>query len=424
MKKLILLTHQYPFNQSEAFLETEIPFLSQVFDEIHIFPINISKSSARPTRELPSNASIHFLNDFDQKGTLKRGKRIVSALFDTQCMKWLSQELPFFKKHGMKGYINALNWISIAKVVKDSIKKELQLELGETIIYSYWQNPGALGAVMLKEHIRIPVVSRAHGGDLYLERYNPAYIPFQFNVIHKLNQLFLISQNGYDYLYEKDQTVGSILEISRLGTLNKNIKATFSDDNILRIVTCSYMVPVKRLHLLLEALKLVDFPVEWRHIGGGPLENELKEKAKSLPSNSKVRFLGNLSNTEVLENYQKEAADLFINVSESEGIPVSIMEAFSCGIPVMATDVGGTSELVDNSSGKLIEKDIKPEKLAKYLTEYRNLTSIEKQKRSTSAFTIWNSRYNAELNYRDFSTRLENILENANESQQQKVYLR
>jgi len=424
MKKLILLTHQYPFNQSEAFLETEIPFLSQAFDEIHIFPINISKGSARQTRKIPSNASIHFLNDFDHKGTLKRGKRIISTLFDTQSMKWLSRELPFVKKHGIKGFINAVNWLSIAKVVKDSIKKELQLESGETIIYSYWQNPGALGAVMLKENIRIPVVSRAHGGDLYMERYSPAYIPFQFNVIHKLNQLFLISQNGYDYLYERDQTIGSVLEISRLGTLNKNIKAAFSDDNIFRIVTCSYMVPVKRLHLLLEALKLVDFQVEWRHIGGGPLEEELKEKANMLPPNCKVRFLGNLSNTEVLENYQKEAVDLFVNVSESEGIPVSIMEAFSCGIPVMATDVGGTSELVDSSSGKLIEKDITPENLANYITEYRSLPSTERQKKSTSAFTIWNTRFNAELNYQDFSTRLENILENANESQQQKVYLR
>jgi glycosyltransferase involved in cell wall biosynthesis len=423
MKKLILLTHQYPFNQSEAFLETEIPFLSKIFDEIHIFPINITKGSATQTRDIPSNASIHFLNDYDVNGRLKRVRRIFAALFDKQCIKWMRDELPSIKLIGFKGVMNALNWMSIAKMVKDSVEKNLKINHKETMIYSYWQNTGAMGAAMLKETFNIPVVSRAHGGDLYAERYNPAYIPFQFNVIKKLNQLFLISQNGYDYLLEKDSTIHSTLEISRLGTLNQDIKATFSNDGILRIVTCSYMVPVKRLHLLLEALSMVDFPVEWRHLGGGPLENELKEKANSLPSNIRVRFLGNLSNTEVLENYQKEAVDLFINVSESEGIPVSIMEAFSCGIPVLATDVGGTSELVNNSSGKLIEKDVTPEKLVKYITEYKNLPSIEKQQKSTSAYTIWNTKYNAELNYRDFAAKLEKILENTNESQQQKVYL-
>lgn len=423
MKKLILLTHQYPFNQSEAFLESEIPFLCEVFDEVHIYPINISKSSAVQTRKIPSNASIHFLNDYHASGKTKRLWRLITTVFDIQCIKWIRSELPVIKPIGYKTLIKALNWISIAKVVKDSIEKDVKSSRKETIIYSYWQNPGALGGVMIKENMHIPVVSRAHGGDLYAERYKPAYIPYQLNVINKLTKLFLISQNGFDYLVEKNSTIHSSLEISRLGTINDNIRATFSDDHILRIVTCSYLVPVKRLHLLIQALMLVDFQVEWRHIGGGQLENELKEQAKNLPLHVRVRFLGNLTNVQVLENYQNEPVDLFINVSESEGIPVSIMEAFSCGIPVMATDVGGTSELVDDSSGMLIEKDVSSERLAKYITDFKELTDIEKQKKSSSAFEIWNTKYNAEINYQDYAKRLENILENVNESQKQKVYL-
>jgi glycosyltransferase involved in cell wall biosynthesis len=58
-------------------------------------------------------------------------------------------------------------------------------------------------------------------------------------------------------------------------------------------------------------------------------------------------------------------------VSLSEGVPVSIMEAFSAGIPVYATNVGGTSEIVDNSNGKLLDVNISPEQLAEEIRSFQ-----------------------------------------------------
>ena len=46
--------------------------------------------------------------------------------------------------------------------------------------------------------------------------------------------------------------------------------------------------------------------------------------------------------------------DLFVNMSLSEGIPVSIMEAISFGIPIIATNVGGNAEIVNDETGVLI----------------------------------------------------------------------
>jgi len=46
-----------------------------------------------------------------------------------------------------------------------------------------------------------------------------------------------------------------------------------------------------------------------------------------------------------------------MNLSETEGIPVSIMEAQSAGVPILATNLGGTSEIVNNENGFLVEKD-------------------------------------------------------------------
>ena len=61
---------------------------------------------------------------------------------------------------------------------------------------------------------------------------------------------------------------------------------------------------------------------------------------------------------------------MFINVSSTEGIPVSIMEAMSFGIPVIATAVGGTPEIVNNENGYLLSKDPSAKELAEVIQNF------------------------------------------------------
>ena len=60
-------------------------------------------------------------------------------------------------------------------------------------------------------------------------------------------------------------------------------------------------------------------------------------------------FKGNVDNAEILKYYRENSIDCFALLSEHEGAPVSIMEAESAGIPIVATDVGGVRELVDGN---------------------------------------------------------------------------
>ena len=90
----------------------------------------------------------------------------------------------------------------------------------------------------------------------------------------------------------------------------------------------------------------------------GDLFDELKQSAERSLHNTEFHLMGNTANSEVMRRYSKMNVDVFVNVSENEGLPISIMEATSFGIPVIATDVGGTSEIVKNGeNGFLIEKD-------------------------------------------------------------------
>ncbi len=62
-----------------------------------------------------------------------------------------------------------------------------------------------------------------------------------------------------------------------------------------------------------------------------------------------------MSNDKILDVYEQFDVDFFINLSDSEWIPVTIMEAMPMGIPVIDRNVGGISEIVNKSNGLLLD---------------------------------------------------------------------
>ena len=179
----------------------------------------------------------------------------------------------------------------------------------------------------------------------------------------------------------------------------------FNSQDVFTLVSCSDMVPVKRLHLIVEILMRLDFTLEWIHFGEGELSTELTAESKRVPQYISVQFKGYVENQEIMGFYRSHPVNLFINVSESEGLPVSMMEAISFGIPVLATDVGGVSEIVNEETGILVPKDFDPATVADTIDQFR------KDKKNTPEFRnqvrkYWMEHFYAEKNYEDFSKHL------------------
>ena len=222
------------------------------------------------------------------------------------------------------------------------------------------------------------------------------YIHSYFN---EYNNIFPCSNNGTKYLQNKYPRVAEKIKTSYLGTIDHGINPIYSD-TIFHIISCSRVEPVKRINKIVDALEILDtknIQIEWTHIGGGTELNRIKYLCQNKIKHIKCHFKGNLNNVDVIHLYQKNKYDLFINVSSSEGLPVSIMEAISFGIPVIATDVGGSSEIVINKvTGQLIEKDFAASKLAKILEEYIN-KDLKNLKKSCRSF--WRATFQADIQY-------------------------
>ena len=105
----------------------------------------------------------------------------------------------------------------------------------------------------------------------------------------------------------------------------------------------------------------------------------------------------------MLDYYKNNIIDIFINLSASEGIPVSIMEANSFGIPCIATNVGGTGEIVyNNINGFLLDAEFRINDVVNIIENYNNMSYEEIMELRHNARKIWENNYSAENNYKSF----------------------
>ena len=286
----------------------------------------------------------------------------------------------------------------------------------DCIFYTYWFDQGAYGIGLAKQiYPDLKLVSRVHGYDLYEEfYYRPPYWPRRRAALSLVDRLFPDSQAGLAYLNERYPEFESVYEPALLGVSASGFVTPASTDGVFRIVSCSMLEPVKRVDLLIEGIASAarlrpDQRFEWRHFGNGKRRAELQELAnRTFPSNASADLPGYSTKADLMRYYEQNPVDVFMNVSASEGTPVSVMEAISCGIPVVATSVGGNVEIVSEQNGLLLDPDPTPEQIGQALLAFWDDKDAARLKRQGS-FKVWQERYNADANFRAFAERLKSI---------------
>jgi glycosyltransferase involved in cell wall biosynthesis len=150
----------------------------------------------------------------------------------------------------------------------------------------------------------------------------------------------------------------------------------------------------------------------WHHFGDGKGRKALQKTVdEHFPTNATGTLPGHVPNQEIMRHYREQPVDVFVNLSTTEGgAPVAIQEAISCGIPVIATNVGGNPEIVSDRNGLLLNPDPIPEEVAKALLTFCDNPEMAQKMRAESR-KVWQESYNADVNFRAFAERLRLIAE-------------
>jgi glycosyltransferase involved in cell wall biosynthesis len=414
-KKLIIVTTSYPYGKGEAFLEAELTHISKYFEGVELVPCYYDATTT--PRRTEHDVNLEYAKK--RWSTLRKFLMIdgfVSALWQ---YRWLDDLLHILRRqHKFENVKELARALYRAKLFERFLTDRFSKEKNELhLIYFYWMTPEIMGAIAFRDRFdpALKIVSRAHRGDLYTELRIGDYIGLRKTIVRGIDRIYCISDHGRSYLEGRYDLASGKPCIARLGVNDPGFLNAQPGDARLSIVTCSFVFPEKRLDLLVDAIRyLLDtnpvLEIKWTHVGDGVLYEQLRAYVSHmLGTRADVVFKGYLTQAQLMSLYGEERFDVFVNVSDSEGIPVSLMEASAVGIPMVATDVGGNSEIVNADNGILLPSDPDVETIASALLRFTDRSFALTCRRNARA--QWEAKYNAAVNHDSFGRQLIRILE-------------
>ena len=400
---LIFLTKYYPFGADEAFIENEISVMCRNFEKVCIIACEVPADETRK-RELPENCVAVRINS----GANARKQKVQDSVHSISVLRSRDfvDEMNNTKGIPQKAFVRYFE--SKSQRIFERIKRSKTFRTfikNDYVLYSYWFFVTArIGTMISRIAPPVYMFMRAHRYDLYEERNRLNFLPYREALIRKYDMVFPCSYDGEQYLQAKYPKYKDKIKASYLGTLDHGINPPAEDD-VFKMVSCSRVEPVKRVKRIAEAMAELagKYNIEWVHIGDGSEFDQLESYIRKNKITDQCILKGQMQNADVMELYRQSHFDLFINVSSSEGLPVSVMEAMSFGIPVIATDVGGTSEIVNTETGALLQENFKREELVSAIREMIEQPELREKKRNASR-ARWESYFQAIDNYEGLYT--------------------
>jgi glycosyltransferase involved in cell wall biosynthesis len=420
-KYLILVSASFPYGLREPFLETEIKHHALHFDKIYLLVPKLNKAQNHHFNfELPQNV---IVAQFEY--TIGFWERLNGLRFLFSSVFWKEIKIIKFNYH-LKLKRSILKTLLSSLIRADHFALQVKIFLKanripfqRTTCYTYWCNEYALGMGILRRKYKIAgAFTRIHNWDLYFERAPDNYLPLRSRMFQTLDAVFPVSEQTKQYILKKVPNVNADkLIVSYLGVEKENNLSLEKKQKTLKILSLAFLGKIKRIDLVIAALEQIDdFDVEWHHIGEGNDHLDIKQYAFNRlfnKSNIKYVLTGDISKKQVYEYLNKEHFDVLINTSSFEGIPVSMMEAMSFSIPVIGTNVGGVSEIIeDGKNGYLLSANPSINEIIEKLTQLYEMSEDEYFNMRKSAFNTWESKFNAESNYSELIYNIKQLSKN------------
>ncbi len=403
-KTLFLFSKTFPFGHGEQYIENELPFLAKQFEKVIIYPSDWFEKETAHNKKLPANIEVLNFNPQLKKTSgnfLPALKLTVSELSHSPN---LSKEI-----RRPKYLLNiAKHQIHTAKNFGAFI--EANYKGKEVFFYTYWSHHATIMLAILKmKGIIQKFVTRGHSVDLYGHDWAIASslkVPsFEYTRFKYADHIYTVSRHGKEFFSNKFKVWKDKVSYAYLGISDNGVNETRGD--VFTIVTCSNLTANKRMTELAKAIRELKFPVQWVHFGDGEQRDGIEKISASLAADKKITLMGNTPNEEVRKYLTSKPVDLFVNLSIVEGLPVSIMEAISAGIPVIATSVYGTPEIVTENTGLTIPVQFTTQNLVDAIHRLHSDTNLKK-KLSAGARQHYLANFNDSSNYTAFAKDLLN----------------
>lgn len=315
----------------------------------------------------------------------------------------------FWNKIGMLR--ESIEYYARAEKFYKWLKKNHVLDDKPAIFYTYWNNYYSLPPVFhKKEFSNCVLISRFHGFDLYDERKKYGYQPFKNKINEVYDKLIFASEYAKNYYCNKYANLDKNKAItSRLGTKSINIKTNHKEKEDFLIVSCSNLVPLKRVNLIVSAISLLKDNIKWVHFGDGPEMSQIERlsyELLSLKENVKYELKGYTENELIRQYYIDNCVDCFITTTSSEGgCPVSIQEAMSAGVIIIGTDVGDIPFMIEGN-GVMLSENPSITEIAEAINNVINCDEVEREKMSHNSYNKWKRYFNSDINSNFFIERI------------------
>lgn len=372
IKKVAYIMSRFP-HLPETFILREMDAMASLGWPISLYPLILQKSvlihqEARPWLSRAQRLSIFSLDSAQALAELILSRpRLFLSILRTVIAGY---------RKDLKVLVKALAIIPKSVLAAQRMQDE-EIEH----IHAHYATYPALAAWIIHRLTNIPYSVTVHAHDIFVDR-SMLKIKLEATAfvvaISKFNRTFLIKHLGTG-ISRKIQVIHcgitpqdySNLRTERLGR-----------DEPFRILTTGSLQPYKGQSHLIKACALLKergVPFTCRIVGGGLLYNQLEKEILNWHLEDQVTLLGAKTQDEVATLLA--ASDCYVQPSvimpsgKMEGIPVSIMEALASGLPVIASDISGISELVrPDETGYLVPPE-DPKALADGLEFiYRNPT--------------------------------------------------
>jgi glycosyltransferase involved in cell wall biosynthesis len=261
----------------------------------------------------------------------------------------------------------------MAKSIERSVRAVAEGEFPIDLIDAHYFYPDGVAAAILARKLKLPLVITARGTDINLipkyaiPRKMIAWAADQAEAIIGVSRALKERMIELGIDKSKISALRNGVDLHVFQPINQDTarqKVGFLQGRWL--VSVGHLIERKGHHLIIEALRQLP-DVNLAIIGDGPMRNELRALAVRLGVDDRVRILGAVNQLE-LPNYYS-AADALVLASSREGMANVLLEAIACGLPVVATPIWGTPEVIASADAGLLTEDRSSSSLASSIKE-------------------------------------------------------